>query len=343
LVKVCTAEQLESLPAEEVDEEMSERIWAPMKDLLSGAKTVYFAPCGKLHALPIETAAHLYQPYRAVRVSSTKQLIHRMPSVPIQSAQLYGGIDYGAFSNESNNERYKRQGSAYGIGPLAGSTLEVQQCQALLTAQSVNADTHTGLTATEQQFHSLSGSANQLLHIATHGLFLNSESEPVDAFSLIQETSRKNDFAPDELSHTAIALALANITLLHRDSTTADNDGILTAQEISHLDLHQVDFVILSACGSGLGRISGEGVFGLQRGFKKAGVKTLMMSLWKVDDEATRYFMTEFYKYWLGDGHSVTAHTKQEALEHAQAEVRAVPQWSDPDYWAAFVLLDDIN
>jgi CHAT domain-containing protein len=343
LVKVCTAEQLESLPAEEVNEKMSEQIWAPMKEQLCGAKTVYFAPCGDLHTMPIETAAHLYQPYRAVRVSSTKQLIYRVPSAPIQSAQLYGGIDYGAFNNETNNELNKREGSDYGIGPLAGSTFEVQQCQALLSAQSVHAETHTGLTATEQQFHSLSGSANQLLHIATHGLFLNSEPEPIDAFNLIQETSRRNTIAPDELSHSAIAMALANNTLLHRDSTVADNDGILTAQEISHLDLHRVDFVILSACGSGLGRISGEGVFGLQRGFKKAGVKTLMMSLWKVDDEATRYFMTEFYKYWLGDGHGVTAHTKQEALEHAQAEVQAVSQWSDPEYWAAFVLLDDIN
>ena len=93
---------------------------------------------------------------------------------------------------------------------------------------------------------------------------------------------------------------------------------------------------MLSACQTGLGAVSGEGVFGLQRGFKKAGVNTILMSLWEVDDEATQLLMTQFYK-GLTSGLS-----KTDALKAAQAAVRTNKSrdFSSPYYWAAFILLD---
>jgi CHAT domain-containing protein len=110
-------------------------------------------------------------------------------------------------------------------------------------------------------------------------------------------------------------------------------DGILTAKEISLLHLNDADLVVLSACETAKGDITSEGVFGLQRAFKMAGVQTIIMSLWKVDDEATQLLMTEFYNNWIGKKQS-----KREAFRNAQNSVRA--QHEEPVYWAGFIMLD---
>ena len=114
-------------------------------------------------------------------------------------------------------------------------------------------------------------------------------------------------------------------------------DGVLTALELSNMNLGRVDMVVMSACESGLGETSGEGVFGLQRGFKLAGANTLLMSLWKVDDTATQKLMAEFYRNYL------SGKSKQESLTLAQQSLRNNAKYSDPEYWAAFILLDGIN
>ena len=103
------------------------------------------------------------------------------------------------------------------------------------------------------------------------------------------------------------------------------------------MNLGNVDMVVMSACDSGLGETSGEGVFGLQRGFKLAGANTLLMSLWKVDDEATQILMTEFYKNYM------SGKTKQQSLRLAQQSLRNNSEYCDPNYWAAFILLDGLN
>jgi CHAT domain-containing protein len=98
--------------------------------------------------------------------------------------------------------------------------------------------------------------------------------------------------------------------------------------------------VVLSACQTGLGDISqGEGVFGLQRGFKKAGANSILMSLWKVDDEATQILMTQFYK------NLVSGQSKRQSLRSAQKYLREYNrgQFDKPEYWAAFILLDGIE
>ena len=103
------------------------------------------------------------------------------------------------------------------------------------------------------------------------------------------------------------------------------------------MNLGNVNLVVMSACESGLGETSGEGVFGLQRGFKLAGARSLLMSLWKVDDEATKVLMTEFYRSFL-DGKS-----KTESLRSAQEYVKSQPGWQAPEYWAGFILLDALD
>ena len=111
------------------------------------------------------------------------------------------------------------------------------------------------------------------------------------------------------------------------------NEGLMTAAEIATMNLRQCELVVLSACETGLGKLSEDGVFGLQRGFKNAGVRTLLMSLKKVYDSSTADLMTFFYKYLMEGS------TKREALIKAQQDVRA-SGYTDPAYWATFILLD---
>ena len=97
--------------------------------------------------------------------------------------------------------------------------------------------------------------------------------------------------------------------------------------------------VVLSACETAKGDVRGDGVFGLQRGFKMAGAESVLMSLWKVDDEATSFLMSRFYKYWM------SGKEKQYALNCAIGDVRACKEkgWDNPMYWAAFILLDGLD
>jgi len=100
------------------------------------------------------------------------------------------------------------------------------------------------------------------------------------------------------------------------------------------MNLLGTKLVVMSACQTGLGDVkNGEGVFGLQRAFKLAGVETLIMSLWEVDDNATAKLMSAFYQEWLFSGKS-----RQEAFKEAQRQVRA--ERPLPFYWAAFVMMD---
>jgi CHAT domain-containing protein len=132
------------------------------------------------------------------------------------------------------------------------------------------------------------------------------------------------------------------------------DDGVLTAKELANIDLRELELAVLSACQSGLGDVTGEGVFGMQRGFKKAGAKSILMSLWKVDDTATAMLMSEFYNN-LTNGKSayeslrtaqqyVRTYESEEEIKDESGETtkRRIRKFEDPFYWAAFVLLDAI-
>ena len=139
-------------------------------------------------------------------------------------------------------------------------------------------------------------------------------------------------------------MAGANGVLLGEDVPMDADDGILTAQEIARLDLRGLNLVVLSACKTGNGEVTGEGVFGLQRAFKKAGAQTIVMSLWKVNDAATRDLMVQFYT-GLADGL-----TKRQAFLKAQIYLKdhdkTYPytyKMRNNPHWAAFILLDALQ
>ncbi|MEE3447688.1 MAG: CHAT domain-containing protein [Bacteroidales bacterium] len=186
--------------------------------------------------------------------------------------------------------------------------------------------------ATEESLKKLSGTGLKILHIGTHGFYYAAENLENAGFSFFSDKQQSEE--DKAMSCSGLLFAGANFALdtENRSALPEGDDGILTAKEISRLDFQGLDLVVLSACQTGLGEVTGEGVFGLQRGFKKAGAQTIIMSLWEVDDYATRLLMTEFFK-------GLTAgKTKREAFLSAQKFVKA--KNSDPKYWAAFVMVD---
>lgn len=187
----------------------------------------------------------------------------------------------------------------------------------------------------DSHYLSMSALKNEILY--------NNLNQMVEAKRLISQ--QLQDYNPDRIPYyrqrmqnmtnsmrrAGIALAGAEAAWCGAEGHD-ENDGILTADEVARFDLHGTRLVVLSACETALGNYSFEGVYGLPRGFKQAGVESLLVSLWSVNDRSTSLLMSGFYRYWL-EGKPV-----REALEQAVREVRK--QYPQPYYWAPFVLLD---
>ena len=145
--------------------------------------------------------------------------------------------------------------------------------------------------------------------------------------------NEQNDNLDNMLNYSGLLMSGSNYVLKGRKLPEDIEDGILTAREISQVDLGKVGLVVLSACQTALGEIREDGVFGIQRGFKKAGAHSLLMSLWKVDDRATEIMMTAFYR------NLVKSNDRYDAFKKAQKTVRE-RGFKSPYYWASFILLD---
>jgi CHAT domain-containing protein len=327
-----------------------------------GIRRVYVSPTGVLHKLPLESLHDLYtdsimsDKFEIYRVTSTRELIGHHRQRPVIKAQLYGGVTYSmddnqwqllAATKDSGHKlltamrdvpKLSRGAVSEALQPLEGTEREVREIAAMLGASSDDVTCLTGADATEDNLKSLSGSGVTVLHIATHG-FYQTIDEASDSLSVTFARSSDKQEA-NALSRSGLFMAGAAAVFSGDPIPDNVDDGVLTAREISHLDLTSLDMLALSACETALGDTSGEGVFGLQRGFKKAGAQSILMSLWKVDDEATCLLMTEFYKHWIGEGK-----TKHDALELAKQTVRSHKEkgWDNPEYWAAFILLDGLE
>ncbi|MBO7597468.1 MAG: CHAT domain-containing protein, partial [Bacteroidales bacterium] len=294
------------------------------------ACTIYYSPCGYLSQLNFdlftdENGKPLNQKYKMVRVSSTAN-IPEIKSLDIKSfktSALYGGIDY---KNSITNSDVAVRGVDFKNLPNTGT--EIKSVAKILTAANIKTDTICGENATEESFKKLSGNSPDILHIATHGFYLEDDSNKPFAQSV-------NTYSQKESAMALSGLALSGANNAWKGNFDLPNveDGILTAYEISQLDLSNTKLVVLSACETARGRIFPvDGVFGLQRAFKQAGAGSILMSLWKVDDNATATFMEYFYKFLFA------TNDRHKALQMAQDEVKK--QYPDPYYWAAWVMLD---
>lgn len=322
---------------------------------------VYFAADGELLITAIENfpflspnengAFHAFSDlFRIYRLSSTRQLTVGKRSCTNKSAAIYGGLNYDMYYDDmvadADSIRYRLQenvtivsnvqsrfiDNTHGIPPLDGSQSEADSIMSIISRDSANSNhnIYIGDKGTEASFKALSGNNKSIIHIATHGYFYNKDDKDFDRLQLGEHP----------LNRSGLLFSGANNKWFGDKLPEDVDDGFLTALEISTLDFLNLDLVVLSACETGKGSIESDGVFGLQRGFKMAGVNSIIMSLWKVDDEATCTLMIEFYKNWVIYGMS-----KHNALEQAKQTLRSCKdkEWDKPYYWAAFILLDGVN
>lgn len=332
--------------------DMTQLVWGPLLPELRGVKNIYFSPSGALYNIGIEYLPGM-EDYNIYRLSSTRELVNRRAINGNNRAVLYGGLDYEAKldtlsqsrSRTRFNEKFVDHSDVRNIKYRGGQenlthTLdEVEQIEKELKKTQWQCLLDTLSLGTEESFKSLSGKKINTLHIATHGFYYTPEESDNIGYDFLLPNDQMS--AEDKsLSRSGLLMSGAN-HILDGDSIPENvEDGILTAKEIADVDLRGLDMVVLSACQTGLGDISqGEGVFGLQRGFKKAGANSILMSLWEVNDEATQILMTQFYK------NLVSGQSKRQSLHYAQKYLREYNngRFDEPKYWAAFILLDGIN
>ncbi len=331
-------------------------IWKPLAKYLDGVKTVFFSPEGQLHTIAIESLPDdngkiFAEKYDAYRLSSTRELALNHAVNPSKKATTYGGIKYDFTEDDWRNVKFdvdttnsfrdvpqiaeSLRGS--GMVNLEGTRAESSEVAKLLRTADYDVDAISDADATEESFKHLSGTGIKILHIGTHG-FYESQVDLENAGLTFFTNSQAQTMEDRSLSCSGLLFAGANSALdpkrIHEIPQGAD-DGILTAKEISRLDFRGMDLVVLSACQTGLGEITGDGVFGLQRGFKKAGAQTLVMSLWKVADESTQLLMVEFFK------NLTVGQSKRAAFTAAQKCVRE--KFPNPLHWAAFVMVDGLD
>ena len=175
-------------------------------------------------------------------------------------------------------------------------------------------------------------SSPRVLHIATHGYFHDSKNDSErDNLNFLSNNLTNFD---NPLLRSGVLLSGSENTI--RGEVFSQENGILNALEAKNLDLVNTELVVLSACETGLGEyVSGEGVYGLQRSILEAGSDNVIMSLWKVDDQATQLLINTFYSNWLEQGMS-----KREALRQAQLYMLNTDKYKSPFYWGAFVLIE---
>ena len=370
MITLCEANQLNSIPKDVyyTQTDISNLVWKPLEDELKGVRDIFFAPSGELHRigieyLPISKTKNISDEYTLYRLSSTRQITAIPDDTKGKNSILYGGLDYDeksdaisidsasvkvpvlrSFFSRANVDSLSLRGS---FEFLEGTKKEADMIAKDMRLHNVPYVYYSGIDGTEESFKHLDGTKPKVMHIATHGFFLTEEEAGKSKVNrpeieLLTDGFQKVDRPVEDKSMTRSGLLFSgcNHAINHEQIPDGEEDGILTAKEISMLDLRGLDLVVLSACQTGLGDvISGEGVFGLQRGFKKAGAKTILMSLDKVDDEATRILMVEFYKNLMN------GKTKHQSLKDAQKYLRSVEngKYDNPKYWASFIMLDGLN
>lgn len=353
--------------------DLYQKIWQPLERTLVGVKKVYFAPTGLIHrlnlaAIPMSKTEVLGDRFRFVQLGSTRQLVVKQPSAPNaeHTSALYGGIrfDMDEKAIATANANLSGRGTDGSRGEMDFSKTdstdrggdwaflnytekEVEVIQPILAAAGQKTALYEGFAATEESFKALGTVGNgttsgqmatrspRILHLATHGYFFPDPKSSVPTTFMGMKGEPTFKISEHPMIRSGLILAGGNHAWKNGLPLKPDmEDGVLTAYEIAQMDLSGTELVVLSACETGLGDIvGGEGVYGLQRAFKIAGAKYLIMSLWQVPDFQTQELMTTFYKFYL---------TKKmplpEAFRLAQSEMRQ--KYEHPYFWAGFVLLE---
>ena len=353
LVKCFDQQQLDSLldgmqnftlyNYEQLQDRASKLIWKPMEVSIAKGSTVYYIPSGVMHgialeALPLSDGTTLGQHYNFVRLTSAREIVNAHHSSKInRTATLYGGLQYSLDPQkmEEESKAYEKSDlaglvrSEYGVSgfkDLRNTKDEVKKIEKTLVDNGFSVKAYLGSKGNAESFVALDGKSPAIVHIATHGFYYTPDE------------AKGKDFLrgyTDAMSLSGLVFAGGNAAWLGKKNVDGVLGGVLTAKDIANLDFKGTDLLVLSACKTGQGKVTAEGVFGLQRAFKKAGVGTIIMSLWNVDDKVTSEFMVAFYGQLTDKANNWN---KRKAFEQTKEIIRK--NHPDPYYWAAFVMLD---
>ncbi|MEP6850063.1 MAG: CHAT domain-containing tetratricopeptide repeat protein [Acidobacteriota bacterium] len=325
--------------------DVDKKIMEPVRALAQGSNHFLISPEGELSLLPFEALVdqngkYLIENYSFTYLTSGRDLLRMKtkrgsrggpflmadPAFGVPDNTEVASLAVGRSALRRRQARRRGVTSVRDISeayfaPLSGSAAEARAIQTLFP----NSKLLTGTAASETALKK--AAAPSILHIATHGFFIDGEEAGASGTTRNASPGRLDE---NPLLRSGIALAGAN-----RRSSGAD-DGILTALEASGLDLWGTKLVVLSACDTGIGEVkTGEGVYGLRRSFVEAGAESLVMSLWPVSDTVTRDLMIEYYKN-LKQGFG-----RGESLRDVQLGMLKNSARRHPFYWASFIQSGD--
>lgn len=291
--------------------------WAKIEEKLGGADKIYLSADGVYNQISLNTlktpeGTYLVQEKEVIHVGNIGDLLEEESGRGVsKSAFLLGFPTYGSAD----------------ISPLPGTGKEVNMVSQALSSNGYRVKTLTANQATESAFKQVN--SPQLIHVATHGYFMQDVPSKGSVFGVQMEYAKNNP-----LLRSGLLLAGASTDGVNDNTSFDENDnGILTAYEAMYLPLQNTELVVLSACETGTGDVkSGEGVYGLQRAFTVAGAKRLVMSLWKVDDTATQLLMSGFYDNWVNKG-------IEPAEAFRESQITLMKAYPEPYYWGAFVMV----
>ena len=341
-------------------------IWKPLENFIGNSGTVYLSPSGLLnkvsfHALSRGNNDFLIDKYNIVYKGNLKEIINKGESKKSgqgNSTVIFGGLLYDVEPSvmSENAARMRNYNSddfvqkpdmtklrggdierAGGWKYLKGTVTESDNILNTLSRNNFEATLHKGAEGNEEAFKSLSGNNSPyIIHLATHGFFFPEPQKSLNKDGKKNIPTKSNDAFIESINpmlRSGVVLSGANNVWKKGESIEGAEDGVLTAYEVSDMNLSGTEIVVLSACESGLGDMKGvEGVFGLQRAFKIAGAKNLIVSLWKVPDKETAELMEAFYINLAEKKMSI-----RDSFNNAQKEMR--DKYSDPYFWAAFILI----
>lgn len=311
-------------------------IWESLSSELEGSKRIYFLPVGVINNVPIECLEYVIDKYELYRLSSIDVLISRKTRNSNERRRFasFGGLFYDCIDSTVEHNMSKAastRGGAFNASYLPASLKEIETIDSIARYSGMSTMMLSRCGGTENAFRNLiSNDKIDAVHFSTHGFVLNK--------SLTRSPRNFSDYL---LGHNGLLLSGVNDIL--DGGLDNDGEGVFTGAEISHLDMHNINFVALGACDTGKGvdkysHLLSENSWSLANAFIKSGVSSILCSLWSVDDASTSQLMIEFYKNWFSK-----KTTPRISLEFARQKLRHIPQFSNPKYWGAFVLIDDIE
>ena len=305
---------------------LSEKLWAPIAAKIpEGTKRLFLCPDANLNflsfaALLESDGCFVAEKYPITYIGSARDLAKKPSGKISKSMAVVANPQFDAAAKSAKTKDLVAMRSAeadvfgsIALPPLPGTEAEATSLQALAAESGWQTKSYLGKDATETSVRNTKKPG--VLHLATHGFYLNSFTPPgpegsrgmsVVGVKETTEEKKKKEKGVDPMRASGVAFTGAQQTLTawsQRKAPNPETDGVLTAEEVGALRLDGTWLVVLSACETGVGEaLSGEGVFGLRRAFMIAGAENLLMTLWPVADETTAKIMTDFYKEAFATG-----------------------------------------